>query len=203
LRHHDRGDIDGIFGVFERQVDFLEREPVNVTVQQGVSVRCGWKRKSVLSEAAEDGVVVSQVGLTGCRAGFHQADTPIILEGESVSLETIRRVASESFGADLINAVFGEMNPSPSFENITDDSKANLAVQMLDGDGNPNVQAENQAALRSAIGQPVPRAVLDANGGEVLKTGEVITNDLLEHARAEAVKSELSVVFGETASKNP
>jgi hypothetical protein len=129
--------------------------------------------------------------------------TPIILAGETVSLETIRRAASESFGADLINAVFGEMNPSPSFDVISDDPKADLAVQMLDGDGNPNVQAEDQAALRSAIGQPVPHAVLDANGGEVLKTGEMITNDLLEHARAEAVLSELSVAVGETVSKNP
>jgi uncharacterized protein YrrD len=142
------------------------------------------------------------VGYTVSRTVYGATDTPIILAGETVSLETIRRAVSESFGADLINAVFGEMNPSPSFENISDDPKANLAVQMLDVDGNPNVQAEDQAALRSAIGQPVPHAVLDADGGEVLKTGEVITNDLLEHARAEAVLSELGVAVGETASKN-
>jgi uncharacterized protein YrrD len=143
------------------------------------------------------------VGYTVSRTVYGATDTPIILAGETVSLETIRRAASESFGADLINAVFGEMNPSPSFDDITDDPKADLAVQMLDGDGNPNVQAEDQAALRSALGQPVPRAVLDADGGEVLKTGEVITNDLLEHARTEAVLSELGVAVGETASKNP
>jgi uncharacterized protein YrrD len=143
------------------------------------------------------------VGYTVSRTVYGATDTPIILAGETVSLETIRRAASESFGADLINAVFGEMNPSPSFDDITDDPKADLAVQMLDGDGNPNVQAEDQAALRSAMGQPVPRAVLDADGQEVLKTGEVITNDLLEHARAEAVLSELSVAVGETVSKNP
>jgi hypothetical protein len=72
---------------------------------------------------------------------------------------------------------------------------------MLDGDGNPNVQAEDQAALRAAIGQPVPHAVLDSDGGEILKTGDVITGDLLEHARAEAVLSELNVAVGEADSK--
>jgi uncharacterized protein YrrD len=149
------------------------------------------------------GSLESAIGYTVSRTVYGATDTPIILTGESVSFETIRRAVNESFGADLINAVFGEMNPSPSFENLDDDPKADLAVQNLDGDGNPNVQAEDQAALRSAIGQPVPQAVLDANGGEVLKTGEVITNELLEHARAEAVLSELGVAVGETATKNP
>ena len=154
------------------------------------------------SHADQDlGSLEVTVGYTVSRTVYGATDTPIILAGETVSLETIRRAASESFGADLINAVFGEMNPSPSFESITDDPKADLAVQMLDGDGNPNVQAEDQAALRSAIGQPVPHAVLDADGGEILKTGEVITGDLLEHARAEAVLSELSAAVGETPSK--
>ena len=54
------------------------------------------------------------VGYTVSRTVYGATDTPIILAGETVSLETIRRAASESFGADLINAVFGEMNPSPS-----------------------------------------------------------------------------------------
>ena len=148
------------------------------------------------------GSLESAIGYTVSRTVYGSTDTPIILAGEMVSFETIRRAVNESFGADLINAVFGEMNPSPSFENIGDDPKADLAVQMLDGDGNPNVQAEDQAALRSAIGRPVPQAVLDADGGEILKTGEVITGDLLEHARAEAVLSELGLAVGETASKN-
>ena len=142
------------------------------------------------------------VGYTVSRTVYGATDTPIILAGETVSLETIRRAASESFGADLINAVFGEMNPSPSFEGISGDPKADLAVQVLDGDGNPNVQAEDQAALRAAIGQPVP-VMLDADGNEILKTGEVITGDLLEHARVEAVLSELNVALGETPSKTP
>lgn len=149
------------------------------------------------------GSLESAIGYTVSRTVYGATDTPIILAGESVSFETIRRAVNESFGADLINAVFGEMNPSPSFENMADDPKADLAVQNLDGDGNPNVQAEDQAALRSAIGQVVPQSVLDADGGEILKTGEVITGDLLEHARAEAVLSELSAAVVETASKNP
>ena len=148
------------------------------------------------------GSLESAIGYTVSRTVYGATDTPIILAGEVVSFETIRRAVNESFGADLINAVFGEMNPSPSFADIGDDPKADLAVQMLDGDGNPNVQAEDQAALRSAIGRPVPQAVLDADGGEILKTGEVITGDLLEHARAEAVLSELGLAVGETASKN-
>ena len=147
------------------------------------------------------GSLEAAIGYTVSRTVYGATDTPIILAGETVSFETIRRAVNESFGADLINAVFGEMNPSPSFADIGDDPKANLAVQMLDGDGNPNVQAEDQAALRSAIGQPVPQAVLDADGGEILKTGEEITRDLLEHARSEAVLSELSVALGGTDSK--
>jgi hypothetical protein len=143
------------------------------------------------------------VGYTVSRTVNGATNTPIILAGETVSLETIHRAAIELFEADLINSVFGEMNPSPSFENITDDPKANLAVQTLDGDGNPNVQAEDQAALRSAMGQPVPHAVLDADGGEILKTGEIITGDLLKHARAAAVLSELGVAVEEMASKAP
>jgi uncharacterized protein YrrD len=141
------------------------------------------------------------VGYTVSRTVYGATETPIILAGETVGAETIRRAANESFGADLINAVFGEMNPSPSVESITDDPKADLAVQNLDGDGNPNVQAEDQAALRSAIGQTVPHAVLDADGAKILKTGEVITGDLLEHARAEAILSELNAAVGETPSK--
>jgi uncharacterized protein YrrD len=152
--------------------------------------------------AHEDlGALEVTLGYVVSRTVYGATDTPIILAGETVSLETIRRAASESFGADLINAVFGEMNPSPSFDDITDDPKADLAVQMLDGDGNPNVQAEDQAALRFAIGRSVPRAVLDADGDEILKTGEVISGDRLEHARAEAVLSELSVAVAEADSK--
>jgi uncharacterized protein YrrD len=147
------------------------------------------------------GSLESAIGYTVSRTVYGATDTPIILAGETVSFETIRRAVNESFGADLINAVFGEMNPSPSFENMADDPKADLAVQNLDGDGNPNVQAEDEATLRSAIGQTVPHAVLDAEGGEILKPGEVITGDLLEHARAESVLSELSVAVGETPSK--
>ena len=149
------------------------------------------------------GSLEAAIGYTVSRTVYGATDIPIILAGETVGFESIRRAVNESFGADLINAVFGEMNPSPSFADIDDDPKADLAVQMLDGDGNPNVQAEEQAGLRSAIGQPLPQAVLDANGGEIFKPGEEITHDLLEHARSKAVLSELSVAVGEADSKAP
>ena len=43
--------------------------------------------------------------------------------------------------------------------------------------------------------------LLDADGEAILKTGEMITGDLLEHARAEAVLSELSVAVRETPAE--
>jgi uncharacterized protein YrrD len=140
------------------------------------------------------------IGYIASRTVYGAGDEPIIAAGETVTLETIERASSQRFEADLLNAVFGELNAKPSFDDITDDPKAELAVLALDTDGNPNVHAEDEVLLHGAIGEIIQHSVHDANGETIVKAGTVMTSDLLEQARTEAILPELTVALSNPPS---
>jgi uncharacterized protein YrrD len=140
------------------------------------------------------------LGYIASRTVYGSSDEPIIAAGETVTLETIERARTERFEADLMNAVFGELNAKPSFDDITDDPKAELAVLALDTDGNPNVHAEDEALLHGAIGEIIQHSVHDANGKTIVKAGAVMTSDLLERARTEAILPELTVAVSNSGN---
>ena len=135
------------------------------------------------------------LGYTASRAVNGADGSPIVQEGEVVTEEAIKRAARERFESDLVNAVFGELNPSPSFDTVQDDPKADPAPLTLDTEGNPNVTAEEESVLRRLVGQPVQRAVLGADGRAIVQPGEVLTTEALERARTEGLMPELTAAL--------
>jgi uncharacterized protein YrrD len=139
------------------------------------------------------------LGFTVSRA-VGDVNSPIIQEGETVNQDTIQRAALERYGADLINAVFGEMNPAPSFEELNQ-PKDDPSILALDDDGNPNVQAEEESVVRSALGKTVHQPVFSYDGQTIITPNEPLTSELLEQARNEGVMPELSAAL-ETDQSN-
>jgi uncharacterized protein YrrD len=172
----------------------------------GSSVRDSWQRaKDLASQTLErlrgsndaeasglNGLEVT-LGFTVSRA-VGDVNSPIIREGETVSKDTIKRASEERYGADLINAVFGEMNAASSFEDLNQ-PKDDPSILALDDDGNPNVQAEEESVIRSALGKTVNRPVFSYDGKTIVTPDEPITSDLLEQARDKGVMPELSAAL--------
>jgi uncharacterized protein YrrD len=125
---------------------------------------------------------------------------PIIREGETVTADTILKANQERYGADLINAVFGEMNPAPSFEELNQ-PKDDPSILALDDDGNPNVQAEEESVIRSALGTTVNRPVFSYDGQTIVTPDQPITSELLEQARDKGVMPELSAALESKQNK--
>ncbi len=179
----------------------------------GSSIRDRWQRAKDLasqtferlrgsSEVVEDsGVSELEVtlGLTVSRA-VGDSSQPIIKEGETVNKDTIQRAAFERYGADLINAVFGEMNPAPSFDELNQ-PKDDPSILALDDDGNPNVQAEEESVVRAALGKTVNQAVFSYDGQTIITPDQPVTSELLEQVRDKGVMPELSAALDAKHSK--
>ncbi len=173
----------------------------------GSSIRDSWQRtKDLASQTIErlrgnsdetattalDGLEVT-VGLTVSRA-VGDLGQPIIREGETVTKEIVQRAAEERYGADLINAVFGEMNAAPSFDELNQ-PKDDPSILALDDDGNPNVQAEEESVIRSALGKTVNQPVFSYDGQTIITPDEPLTSELLEQVRDKGVVPELSAAL--------
>lgn len=179
----------------------------------GSSIRDRWQRAKDLasqtferlrgsSEATQDsGVSELEVtlGFTVSRA-VGDPSQPIIKKGETVSKETIQKAAFERYGADLINAVFGEMNPAPSFDELNQ-PKDDPSILALDDDGNPNVQAEEESVVRAALGKTVNQPVFSYDGQTIITPDQPVTSELLEQAREKGVMPELSAALDAKHSK--
>lgn len=173
----------------------------------GSSIRESWKRaKDLASQTFERLRGASEVSensdLNGLEAtlGFSvsrtvgEINSPIIREGETVTKDVIQRAAIERYGADLINAVFGEMNPAPSFEDLNQ-PKDDPSILTLDDDGNPNVQAEEESVIRSALGKTVNQPVFSYDGQTIITPDEPLTSELLEQIRDKGIVPELSAAL--------
>jgi uncharacterized protein YrrD len=180
----------------------------------GSSIRDSWTRaKDLASQTFErlrgGSEVTENPDLNGLEAtlGFAVSRTvgdvnsPIIREGETVTTNTILKANQERYGADLINAVFGEMNPAPSFDELNQ-PKDDPSILALDDDGNPNVQAEEESVIRAALGKTVNRPVFSYDGQTIVTSNEPITSELLEQIRDKGVVPELSAAL-ETNQSNP
>ncbi len=179
----------------------------------GSSIRERWQRAKDLasqtferlrgsSEVAEDSggnELEVTLGFTVSRAVGNPSQ-PIIHEGETVNKDTIQKAAFERYGADLINAVFGEMNPAPSFDELHQ-PKDDPSILALDDDGNPNVQAEEESVVRAALGKTVNRPIFSDDGQTIIATDEPITSELLEQARDKGIMPELSAALDVNHSK--
>ncbi len=173
----------------------------------GSSIRESWQRTkdlatqalerlrgtSEVTETSELNGLDATLGFSVSRA-VGDVNSPIIKEGETVSQDTIQRAATERYGADLINAVFGEMNPAPSFEELHQ-PKDDSSVLALDDDGNPNVQAEEESVIRSALGKTLNHAVVSHDGQTIITPDEPITGAMLEQARDKGVVPEVSAAL--------
>jgi uncharacterized protein YrrD len=173
----------------------------------GSSVRDSWKRAKDLAsqtlgrlrggsetgqDSQADGLEATLSFMVSRAVG--DPSQPIIREGETVTTDTILRANQERYGADLINAVFGEMNPAPSFEELNQ-PKDDPSILALDDDGNPNVQAEEESVIRSALGKTVNRPVFSYDGQTLVTPDEPLTGELLEQIRDKGVVPELSAAL--------
>ncbi len=173
----------------------------------GSSIREGWKRAKDLAsqtfERLRGGAEVTEnsdlnglevtLGFTVSRA-VGDANSPIIREGETVNQDTIRMAAFDRYGADLINAVFGEMNAAPSFDELNQ-PKDDPSILALDDDGNPNVQAEEESVIRSSVGKTVNQPVFSYDGQTIITPDQPVGGELLEQARDKGVVTELSAAL--------
>jgi uncharacterized protein YrrD len=173
----------------------------------GSSIRDSWQRAKDLaaqtlerlrggsetSQTSEPNGLEATLGFTVSRT-VGDVNQPIIHEGETVTTDTIKRANEERYGADLINAVFGEMNPAPSFDDLHQ-PKDDASILALDDDGNPNVQAEEESVVRFALGQTLNRPFFSYDGQTILTSDEPITSELLEQARNKGVMPELSAAL--------
>jgi len=75
-RHDRPRQVRGLLPALERQARLLQREPVDVTVQDRERVRGQRDREAGSPQASEHRVVVPQRGRTGRATRLHQADRP-------------------------------------------------------------------------------------------------------------------------------
>jgi uncharacterized protein YrrD len=156
------------------------------------------KTSTTVSPALE-----ATLGYMASRTVIGADGTPIVSDGETITMAMIERAEREQFSSDLINAVFGELNPKTNFDQVPE-PKADPAPLTLDTDGNPNVNAEEEIALREKAvqGQVAQITVLDSSGNPIVTPGKVVTAEAVEHAKAESMLPELNVAL-EDQKANP
>ncbi len=154
--------------------------------------------KNAASTESDSGLEVT-LGYMASRTVIGADGTPIVRDGETITQSMIERAEREQFSSDLLNAVFGELNPKDTSERFDQifEPKADSAPLTLDTDGNPNVDAEEEAELRNKAvqGQVAQTTLLDSNGQPIVTPGDSITADALERAKAESMLPELNVAL--------